>query len=197
VAVNFPADIVGSQMYADRHLRNMFETGQGGGDDRLRAGYERRAFGDAVDELPAHERPKYAAVNWQNRPEGAAPTYGHSVLVLNKDRLRDHLTLTPANSSASRPHQVAHAHEPLNALARHSKALHAAGLPTGEHEDTFWSPYTEVQAWGRVPIDREHVQEIRLYRPGPTASAEAHHHTAQVEKMARELGIPVRYHNDT
>lgn len=72
--------------------RSQFETGtsNGGltahpGGDRWR--WESRLFGSAYDEAPASARPKYGALNFRNRRNGAAPRFGSSFFRLTSECL--------------------------------------------------------------------------------------------------------------
>ncbi|HJP73659.1 MAG TPA: DUF3626 domain-containing protein [Pseudonocardiaceae bacterium] len=72
--------------------RSQFETGtsNGGltahpGGDRWR--WESRLFGSAYDEAPVSARPKYGALNFRNRRNGAAPRFGSSFFRLTGECL--------------------------------------------------------------------------------------------------------------
>jgi hypothetical protein len=63
--------------------RSQFETGSSNGGLTAHPGgdrwlWESRMFGGAYDSAPAHERPKYGALNYRRRPTGAAPRFGSS-----------------------------------------------------------------------------------------------------------------------
>ncbi len=199
VTINFPADLIGHDLSRDRHLRNLFESGTGRGetDTSVRKKFERTAFGKEADAVPDHDRPKYGAVNWEKSPDGAAPMYGDHVMVLNHHALKDRMTLAPEDSADVKMHQVAPASNPVNALARHAGALKAAGIDPSKGKEAdgmrpmdLYGSYTEVQVWGKVPIDAEHIKEIRLYlnrHPGE------HKLLDPMVKLAKEQGIPVTF----
>jgi hypothetical protein len=76
----------------DGHYRSQFETGtsNGGltahpGGDRWR--WESRLFGSAYDQAPAEARPKYGALNFRRRRNGAAPRFGSAHFRLTADSL--------------------------------------------------------------------------------------------------------------
>lgn len=76
----------------DGRYRSQFETGtsNGGltahpGGDRWR--WESRLFGSAYDDAPAGARPKYGALNFRRRRNGAAPRFGSAHFRLSADSL--------------------------------------------------------------------------------------------------------------
>jgi hypothetical protein len=70
--------------------RSQFETGSSNGGLTAHAGgdrwhWESRMFGGAYDDAPAHERPKYGALNHARRATGASPRFGSAHLRLRPE----------------------------------------------------------------------------------------------------------------
>lgn len=143
-------------------------------------------------DTPIEDRPRYGAVNWSGAKEGAAPNYGDVTMVVNKDAIKERLTLVSGDSfDHDDSRGVGTGKNPMAALAQSNRAREIAGLPPGD-ASRIGDGYTEFQIAGKLPIDAAHVSEIRIQMkvvlfPG----------TAAIEKFAAEKGIPVRYYYNT
>jgi len=160
--------------------RSQFETGtsNGGltaheGGDRWR--WEQRMFGGRYDAAPAHERPRYGALNHRRRPAGGAVRFGSAHL-----RLRAHVlerTTFCYPDSVFEPEHVAAADPaPLVALAE-------ADTARGVHD--VLDDYVEAQVHGPVRLadDVEALVLDPCYLHTPVADA------------ADALGVPVEWHH--
>lgn len=161
----------------DGLYRSQFETGTSNGaltahpgGDRWR--WESRLFGGAYDGAHPSERPKYGALNFRRRVDGAAPRFGSA-----------HLRLNPAilnRSTFCYPDSV---FEPSNfgVAARGSDLLALAASTTVDALDD----YIEAQIHGSIELARD-VEAIVLdacYRDTP------------IDHEARALGCPVEWHD--
>lgn len=194
---------LGDLLAKEGKLKSVFETGKSGVSDKLnidkykadRDGWEKERISPHAADVPANERPKYAAVNWGGGSEGAAPVYGGGVFVLNKEHFKGKLTLTPDNTSRTGKHEAASGDDPINALARSGKALRAAGIsaPEDRVKGTRPNSYTEVHVWGEMPLNKDTIKEIRLKQP-KFYQLEAKRAQAGMVKWAEAQGIPVRFY---
>lgn len=102
--------------------RSQFETGTSNGGLTARAAgdrwnWESRMFGEAYDSAPAHERPKYGALNYRRRVVGGAPRFGSSFFRLMPE-VRARTTFCYPDSVFEPHHFGTMIHMPLIALAR-------------------------------------------------------------------------------
>lgn len=201
VTINFPAhdaDPNGSRAASlgkSGRLSNLFETGHGRGvtDKDKRDQMEKGVFGNQVGEAEAKDRPKYGAINWGGAGSGAAPEYGKAAIVLNKDYLKQRMTIAPGDTGHMKDSEMATAADPLNGIARNADALQAAGLTKekGQVKDTH-TEYNEVHVHGDLPLNKDTVKEIRLPKePQTTAGKQGN---ADMEAFAKKSGIPVTYY---
>lgn len=200
-----PHKTTADSLIAESNLKNLFETGTGGGstDNYQRHKWEEANFGPSVGDIGNKERPKYAAVNFGNEPDGAASLYGRGVFVLNKEVLKDRMTLAPSNTSVTDSNMVGTANDPLNALARNENALKHAGLWSGNYgsdktgknhsppKDTERG-YTEAQIFGELPINSTTIKEVRLPKHAEYTTKEEDAANKKLEAHFKKLGIKVR-----
>jgi hypothetical protein len=89
---------------SDAHVKNLFQTGEGGGSNNLdnRKQWESRLFGSAYDAVGvvARERPKYGNLGLLTHTEGDqhANQYGRSYMILNRVAVQDRLTVSAEDS---------------------------------------------------------------------------------------------------
>ncbi|GHG88072.1 hypothetical protein GCM10017674_13820 [Streptomyces gardneri] len=86
VTLNFHPHFL-DRLADDGVYRSQFTTGTSNGGLTARPGgdrwrWESRIFGGAYDAAPAHTRPVYGALDFRNRPFGAAPRFGSAHLRL-------------------------------------------------------------------------------------------------------------------
>ena len=186
----------------DKKLKNVFEIGRSGVSQNLnvdaykqtRTEWETGKLSKHAADVPNQDRPKYAAVNWSGQPQADASHYGDGVFVLNKEAFKGRISLTPANSSQTRPDETASAGSPMNALARNNMALWRAGLSDGQTPG-LKPPnyYTELQLWGPVPLNKDTIKEIRLKKAGFLQFG-LKAANRKMEAFAQESGIPIKYY---
>ena len=98
VTLNFHPDRrVGGVLMLEAMARNglylsQFETGTSNGGLTAHPGgdrwsWESRIFGNAYDEVPASERPKYGSLNFRRRTTGGSPRFGSAHLRLTQETL--------------------------------------------------------------------------------------------------------------
>ncbi len=171
----------------DGRYRSQFETGSsnGGltahpGGDRWR--WEQRIFGQAYDDAPATDRPKYGALNHRRRRIGGAPRFGSAHLRLTGSVLDRSTFCFP--DSVLEPTDVATADRfgvfPL------VEQFEARPL-TDEIEATeggLLDDYVEAHVHGPVELaaDVEAVVLDPCFRGSP------------IEEQARALDVPVEWH---
>jgi HK97 family phage portal protein len=173
-------------------LKNAFETGAKGPDYlKARAKQENEALG-AGEDVENGDRPKYAAVNWENNLYGAASVYGDATIVLNKDKLDDRTTMTNGNSFGHRDDSgVGTPQDPYHAMLGNGRAMAAAGIDPSGMKDVNPAAYNEQQIWGDVPLDKDNVKEIRMPSLSSTRAG-----VDQFMELAAKAGIPVRFFHD-
>jgi hypothetical protein len=137
----------------DGRYRSQFETGtsNGGltahpGGDRWR--WESRLFGAAYDQAPADARPKYGALNFRRRHNGAAPRFGSAHFRLNGACL--------ARTTFCYPDSV---FEPVDVGVAERMSL--VDLALADDEKDLLDDYVEAQVHGVVLI-AEDVEAVVL-----------------------------------
>ncbi len=192
VTVNFPPEVAG-KIIASGALKSAFETGsRDAGYMAAREKQEGVVFG-AGKETPAGDRPKYAAVNWENDLNGAASQYGEASFVLNKEAFAGKTTMTSGNSFGHRdPSGVATPADPFAAMIGNGRAMNAAGIDSSKMTDANQYAYNEQQIWGDMKLDKDTVKEIRV--PATSALKEG---SARLAEFAEKNGIPIRFYHET
>ncbi|WP_224278353.1 DUF3626 domain-containing protein [Nocardioides lacusdianchii] len=159
----------------DGVYRSQFETGtsNGGltahpGGDRWR--WEQRIFGDAYDDAPAAQRPKYGALNHRRRPIGGAPRFGSSHLRL-KESVLDRSTFCFPDSTFDPT--------AMGTAERFDLIQLADGQGHGVLDD-----YVEAHVHGTVRLDTD-VEALVL---DPCFRG------TEVADQAHTLGVPVEWH---
>ncbi|MEE6261943.1 DUF3626 domain-containing protein [Plantactinospora sonchi] len=160
----------------DGMYRSQFETGisNGGltaypGGDRWR--WESRIFGQAYDDAPAADRPKYGSLNFRRRRVGGSPRFGSAHLRLNP--------LALARTTFCYPDSVFEP-EHFGVASRLSTLVARAEADDRDPLDD----YVEAQVHGVVDLTRD-VEAVVLdpcYRDTPTETA------------SRQLACPVEWH---
>ncbi|XVJ61062.1 MAG: DUF3626 domain-containing protein [Tepidisphaera sp.] len=156
--------------------RSQFETGHsnGGltahpGGDRWR--WESRIFGGAYDDAPAHERPKYGALNFRGSGYGASPRFGSSHLRLNAGTLR-RTTFCYPDSVYNPDHFGTADRMPLIPLA-------------AARRDDPLDEYIEAHVHGPILLPRD-VEALVL---------DPCYRGTDIERQAETLGCPVEWHS--
>lgn len=164
-------------------LKNLFETNNGGGttDKKYRKQWEENLYGEDMAESSFSERPKYGAINIPGHTNGAASQYGESCFVLNKDNLKDRITIAPRNSSNAYFYELGDLDHPEMAL--YNKQLREL-VKLGVRK--FLTNYVECQIHGQLPINSDTIKEIRVSKNEEVEAKE------NIKKMATRLGIPVK-----
>ncbi len=171
----------------DGRYRNQFETGTSSGGLTAHPGgsrwlWEHRIFGGAYDDAPAHERPKYGALNHRRRSLGGAPRFGSAHL-----RLAGHLldrTTFCFPDSVLEPSDFA-THDRF-ALLPLTEAFDAR-TPTETEERELLGlldDYIEAHVHGPVLIPDD-VEALVL---------DPSHRGTPIETSAQDLGVPVEWH---
>jgi hypothetical protein len=155
--------------------RSQFETGtSNGGLTAHPAGdrwnWESRMFGGAYDSAPAHERPKYGALNHRRRTVGGAPRFGSSFFRL-KPEVRARTTFCYPESVFEPHHFGTEAHMSLIALAQ------------SDHRDPL-DDAIEAKVHGPVRLAWD-VEALVL---------DPSYRGAAVEDLARELPCKLEWH---
>ena len=182
VTLNFHPDrlsrgrtVLGS-LAADGVYLSQFVTGVSSGalmahrgSDRWR--WEQRMFGGAYDDVPAHQRPVYGALDLRGGAVGAAPRFGSA-----------HLRLTDAALARSTFCYPDSHLQPTDFAVAHRMGLIelAAAAPMDDPLDD----YIEAQVHGPVLLDRD-VEALVL---------DPSHRGTAVEQAAGRLPCPVRWH---
>jgi hypothetical protein len=154
----------------DIYMRNLFETGTGGGcmDKGDRAGWETKIFASPeYDKFEPHEKVKYAALNVAHKKTGIprADHYGKSHLVM-ADHVKNRITLTYGDSCSKTQLDVGTLSCPGNVLNAYTTAQKKyLSDPTRWKEETTPfdradTPYTEVQIHGELIFSRD----VKLFR---------------------------------
>jgi hypothetical protein len=193
VTLNFhPERVTGGRtvlehLAADGVYRTQFETGtsSGGltaypGGDRWR--WEERIFGGAYDDAPAHERPRYGALNHRRRSVGAAVRFGSAHLRLAEHVLDRTTFCFPDSVFEPERFGVAAAFDLLEEVA----AFDAVPRTDRDERDVggVLDDYVEAHVHGVVLV-AEDVEALVL--------DPAFRGTAVAEQAAR-LGVPVEWH---
>lgn len=154
----------------DIYMRNLFETGTGGGckDKGARAGWETKIFASPeYDKFEPHEKVKYAALNVAHKKTGIprAEPYGKSHLVM-ADHVKNRITLTYGDSCRKTQLDVGTLKCPGNVLQAYSPEQKAylsdprRWSETTTPFDSADTPYTEVQIHGELIFSRD----VKLFR---------------------------------
>ncbi len=168
-------------MLGDPNVRNIYETGYTAhADENLknRMAYERNNFGKMADAVDPLNRPKYGSIAWEpdDLPIGHVGYYGSAAIILKKDAVSNRTTYSPANSSERISGDISTLDTPYMTMLMSGAAMEAAGFPRdfvdymkneGEILDergimNAANLYDEIQVWGDLPIDPEHVEKIRI-----------------------------------
>jgi hypothetical protein len=127
--------------------RSQFVTGtsNGGltahpGGDRWR--WESRIFGGAYDAAAAEERPVYGALNFRNKPVGAAPRFGSAFFVLTAQAVRRATFCYPDSYLEPEDFGVA-------------TAMNLIGVALADTTADALDDYIEAQVHGPVQLDRD------------------------------------------
>jgi hypothetical protein len=188
-------------------IRSVFETGRQdhavgqhavAGVVAFRSTRESSVFGPVVASLGEEDRPKYGFAYFEGTPTEPYP-FGPVCFVLELDfaDLRQRITFTPVDSSIPGlgPEEIGTLDHPLNAFARSSDALRAAGvLPRGQRipegcgvRDNSAEGTPEAQGWGPLRVTPEHIRVIMaeiLETQGPDLDA--------LRSLAQRQGIPLQ-----
>jgi hypothetical protein len=193
VTLNFHPDRVTGgrsvlqQLAADGAYRSQFETGTSNGGLTAHPGgdrwlWEQRIFGHAYDDAPAAERPKYGALNHRRRRIGGAPRFGSAHLRL-REQVLDRATfcfpdsvLQPADFGTADRFDLIRLADDFDAVQRSESDERAL---TGLLDD-----YIEAHVHGVVRLDRD-VEALVL---------DPCYRNTVVDEHARQLGIPVEWH---
>jgi hypothetical protein len=161
-------------------VRSVFETGRQNHTAtpesiaavmRSRANREPTVFGPETEALREEDRPKYGFAYFHGTPNEPLP-FGPICFLLNLDApdLRQRITLTPVDSSIPglAAEEVGTLDHPLNAFARSSDALRAAGLlavggplpPESGIRDNAREGTPEAQVWRPLAVISSQVRVI-------------------------------------
>lgn len=171
-------------MAGDGTYRSQFETGTSNGGLTAHPGgdrwlWEQRIFGQAYDDAPAAERPKYGALNHRNWPVGGSPRFGSAHLRLRPEVL-DRSTFCFPDSF----------YEPTLfgvGAACDLEAMHAFGTETEsgrEAMEDLLDDYVEAHAHGVLSL-ADDVEALVLdpsFRGTP------------IEEQAKQLPVPIEWH---
>ena len=138
------------------------------GGDRWR--WEQRMFAGAYDDAPAHLRPVYGALNFRNKPIGAAPRFGSA-----------HLRLTPAVAGRATFCYPDSCLEPTSFAVAERMSL--IDLALADQQDLL-DDYVEAQVHGPVRLDRD-VEALVL---------DPSYRGTDVESAARRLACRLEWH---
>lgn len=210
-----PEGYVGDAIAASGQIRNMHETGITGGVDMNQFGREEVWFD--VTGIAAADLPKYAAIHWS--PESFNPNsdYGRAAIVINAAALADRMSISAFDSLEVRGSQNGAATylNPFKALVKNGGAWEAIFLPSlrdvgatdqqiesglGDILKTVrgMSTYAEVHIWGRLPIDRAHLKEVRFENALGFNREDTATHQGQNNALANYVesrGIPLLFPN--
>jgi hypothetical protein len=133
--------------------------------------WESRMFGKAYDDASPHERPIYGALNFRQKPVGAAPRFGSSYF-----RLHSHVL---SRTTFCYPDSV---YEPTNFGVL--EACDLIPLALADKEKDLLDDYIEAQVHGTVRVDRD-IAAVVL---------DPCYQGTEVEKAARRLPCPIEWH---
>ncbi len=137
----------------------------------FRAGQEPAIFGSEAAALTEDDRPKYGFAFFEGTPNQPYP-FGPIYFLLNLDSpdLRERITFTPVDSSIPglAPEEVGTLDHPVNAFARSSDAVRAAGLfalggpipPGSGIRDNASEGTPEAQIWGPLQVIPSQIRLI-------------------------------------
>jgi hypothetical protein len=183
-------------MARDGVVRSQFETGtsSGGltahpGGDRWR--WESRIFGNAYDEAPPSARPKYASLNFRQRPTGGSPRFGSSHLRLKQETLARTTFCYPDSVFEPSHFGVCSAMSLISLAQADDEARATVNLgPTTDGTELgapgldLLDDYIEAQVHGPLLLD--HDVEALVLDPCYRGS--------DVEEVARIVPCPVEWH---
>jgi hypothetical protein len=187
-------------------IRSMFETGRQDHTDepesiagivQFRTGQEPAVFGPEAATLAEDDRPKYGFAFFEGTPNEPQP-FGPVCFLLNLDSsdLRERITFTPVDSSIPglAPEEVGTLDHPVNAFARSSDAVRAAGLlpvdgpipPESGIRDNAREGTPEAQIWGPLQVMPSQVRAIMVEVPGgPSTELD------NLRTVAERQGVPL------
>jgi len=150
----------------DLYLRNLFETGVGGGSTNQedRRGWERKIFmSKTYDNLGAHQKVKYASLNLAQTPHGVRRLfgqYGGSYLIMNSN-IKSRSTITPGDSALDfvENRHLATFNNMNHVMFRFGKEKTIDELKEISNAKNF--RYVEVQIHGELRFDRD-VKKIMI-----------------------------------
>ena len=182
VTLNFHPDRrVGGVLMLEAMARNglylsQFETGTSNGGLTAHPGgdrwsWESRIFGNAYDEVPASERPKYGSLNFRRRAAGGSPRFGSAHLRLKQETL--------ARTTFCYPDSV---FEPTHFGVALRMSL--VGLAEADDKDLL-DDYIEAQVHG--PLLLAHDVEALVLDPC--------FRDTDVQQWAEQLGCPLEWHH--
>ena len=145
----------------DTHYRSLFETNKGNGnnDQKVRAGWERRMFGDFYDNGEPYERPKYGCFNVTMSKKGCTKAigYGECYFVLNDNTTRWRITFCTGDSAGLKDSinygTINHCFHVLNKFSEEDlkNIIEVSkGNEGQEHKN-----YREIQIHGDVKFNRD------------------------------------------
>ncbi|ALO06409.1 hypothetical protein AQF52_0812 [Streptomyces venezuelae] len=174
VTLNFHPHFL-DRLAEDGVYRSQFTTGTSNGGLTARPGGERwrwesRIFGGAYDAAPAHTRPVYGALDFRNRPFGAAPRFGSA-----------HLRLTAAAVERATFCYPDSFLEPMDFGV--ASRMRLVALAEADGRDPL-DDYVEAQVHGPVVIGRD-VEALVL---------DPSHRGTEVEAAAGLLPCAVEWH---
>jgi hypothetical protein len=164
---------------------------------RFRTGQEPAVFGPEAAALAEDDRPKYGFAFFEETPNEPYP-FGPVCFLLNLDSpdLRERLTFTPVDSSIPglAPEEVGTLDHPVNAFARSSDAVRAAGLlpvegpipPGSGIRDNASEGTPEAQVWGPLQVIPSQVRCIMVeVLGGPNPELDS------LRTVAERQGVPL------
>jgi len=164
-------------MALDGLYRSQFETGTSNGGLTAHPGgdrwsWESRIFGNAYDEVPASERPKYGSLNFRRRATGGSPRFGSAHLRLKQETL--------ARTTFCYPDSV---FEPTHFGVALRMSL--VGLAEADDDKDLLDDYIEAQVHG--PLLLAHDVEALVLDPC--------FRDTDVQQWAEQLPCPLEWHH--